>query len=162
MLLFTILLFALPDITVVHSFTTAFSHPSAFMSVRQVDTSTICSCPATTQLRLAKRRVTPTKKSRQKKKQQSLESLIKLETDLHDRGYRYVIGSDDSGGAGCIAGPVVVASCCLLKPFSSFLQIPSQSASTESLVTPSQLELLSKVNDCKELKPEQRREQHLL
>ena len=128
------------------------------MSGRQVDTSTICSCPATTQLRLAKRRVTPTKKSRQKQKQQTLSTLIELETGLHARGYRYVIGSDDSGGAGCIAGPVVVASCCLLKPFSSFLQIPTQTSSTEPVVSPSQLELLSKVNDCKELTPEQRRE----
>ena len=31
----------------------------------------------------------------------------------HIRGYRYVIGSDDSG-RGCIAGPVVTASCCIV------------------------------------------------
>lgn len=30
------------------------------------------------------------------KKKQSIESLLELETDLHDRGYKYVIGSDVS------------------------------------------------------------------
>eukprot|EP00580_Thalassiosira_gravida_P013321 CAMPEP_0201683330 /NCGR_PEP_ID=MMETSP0494-20130426/52072_1 /ASSEMBLY_ACC=CAM_ASM_000839 /TAXON_ID=420259 /ORGANISM="Thalassiosira gravida, Strain GMp14c1" /LENGTH=379 /DNA_ID=CAMNT_0048167105 /DNA_START=92 /DNA_END=1231 /DNA_ORIENTATION=+ len=152
------------------------------------------SSSSSSQLRLAKRRVTPTKKSRKKKKQQSLESLLELELDLHDRGYRYVIGSDDSGGAGCIAGSVVVASCCLLKPHSSFLPITAtssknkagssssslssflpisatssknkagssssslSSSSEESLVSPSDMEALAKVNDCKELTPTQRQE----
>lgn len=36
-----------------------------------------------------------------------------IETDLHKRGFQYVIGSDEAG-RGCIAGPVVVASCCCL------------------------------------------------
>mmetsp|Transcript_32884 Transcript_32884/g.69192 ORF Transcript_32884/g.69192 Transcript_32884/m.69192 type:complete len:329 (-) Transcript_32884:110-1096(-) len=113
----------------------------------------------TTQLRLAKRRVTPTKKSRQKKKEQSLESLLELETDLHARGFRYVIGSDDTGGAGCIAGPVVVASCCVMKPFSSFLPITPESPSpSESLVSPAAMDVLSKVNDCKALTATQRQE----
>lgn len=111
-----------------------------------------------TELKLAKRRVTPTKKSRQKKKQRSLEYLLELETDIHARGFRYVIGSDDSGGAGCIAGPVVVASCCLMEPFSSFLPIPTpqSSPSSEPIVPQSAMDLLSKVNDCKELTVEQR------
>jgi len=83
-----------------------------------------------------------------------------------------VIGSDDSGGAGCIAGSVVVASCCLLKPHSSFLPISAtssknkagssssslSSSSEESLVSPSDMEALAKVNDCKELTPTQRQE----
>ena len=58
---------------------------------------------------MSKRRVTPIKKSRQKKKQKNLESLLELETDLRNRGFNYIIGCDDSGGAGCIAGPLVVA-----------------------------------------------------
>lgn len=40
--------------------------------------------------------------------------LLQVETDLW-KTYRYVIGSDDSGG-GCIAGPLVTASVCLLQP----------------------------------------------
>ena len=36
------------------------------------------------------------------------------EVDLSKRGFRYILGSDESG-TGCIAGPVVVATCCLLK-----------------------------------------------
>ena len=60
-----------------------------------------------TYMMMSKRRVTPIK--RQKKKQQTLESLLELETDLRDRGFNYIIGCDDSGGAGCIAGPLVVA-----------------------------------------------------
>lgn len=115
-----------------------------------------------TQLGLAnKRKVTPTKKSRQKKKQQTLESLLELETDLRDRGYRYVIGSDDSGGAGCIAGPVVVASCCCLKPFSAFLPMASQqsaASASEFLLSESEMDALSKANDCKELTPARRQE----
>ena len=50
-----------------------------------------------TYIMMSKRRVTP------------LESLLELETDLRDRGFNYIIGCDDSGGAGCIAGPLVVA-----------------------------------------------------
>ncbi|KAL9186200.1 hypothetical protein ACHAXT_005438 [Thalassiosira profunda] len=113
-------------------------------------------------LRLAKRRVTPTKKSRQKKKVKSLEDLLALEDDLRSRGYRYIIGSDDSGGAGCLAGPVVAASCCVLKPFASFLHFPSQQSQStlveEPLVSSSEMEALGKVNDCKELTAELRRQ----
>ncbi|KAL7471207.1 hypothetical protein ACHAXS_011503 [Conticribra weissflogii] len=61
------------------------------------------------------------------KKIQSLPSLLSLETDLHTRGYTHVIGSDDSGGAGCIAGPVVVASCCVLSPAELFRALLSES-----------------------------------
>ena len=119
--------------------------------------------PHTTQLFMAKKRnVTPNKRTKQKKKQQSIESLLELETDLHSRGYSHIIGSDDSGGAGCIAGPVVVASCCILKPFSSFLSIPSKTSSDDPsedcLVSSSEMEILSQANDCKELTTEQRLE----
>lgn len=36
---------------------------------------------------------------RNNKKKQSLETLLELETDLHDRGFKYVIGSDVSYSA---------------------------------------------------------------
>jgi ribonuclease HII len=36
-----------------------------------------------------------------------------VEKNLQKRGFRYIIGSDEAG-RGCIAGPVVVASCCCL------------------------------------------------
>jgi len=91
-----------------------------------------------------------------RRKRQNLDELLKVETDLHRRGYRYVIGSDDTGGAGCIAGPVVVASCCVLKPFSSFLWCTT--SSSECLVSQSAMRVLNEVNDCKELTPELRRE----
>ena len=38
---------------------------------------------------------------------------LAVESGLRERGYRYVIGSDEAG-RGCLAGPVVAASCCLL------------------------------------------------
>ena len=94
--------------------------------------------------------------ARGRRKRQNLDELLKVETDLHRRGYRYVIGSDDTGGAGCIAGPVVVASCCVLKPFSSFLWCTT--SSSECLVSQSAMRVLNEVNDCKELTPELRRE----
>ena len=96
------------------------------------------------------------KAARQKKKKQSLDSLLELEVDLHKRGYPHVIGSDDSGGAGCIAGPVVVASCCIRKPFASFLTTASTSAE-DLIVSQSEAEVLAQVNDCKELTSEMRR-----
>ena len=54
------------------------------------------------------------------------------ETDLTKRGFRYILGSDESG-TGCIAGPVVVATCCLLQD-----------------------EIIDGVNDSKVLTPETR------
>ena len=109
---------------------------------------------------------TSSSSSRQKKKRKSLDALLEVECDLRARGYSYVIGCDDTGGAGCIAGPVVVASCCLLKPFSSFLPVsvsvssspppPSSSLSSGCLVSQSAMQALIGVNDCKELTPAQR------
>eukprot|EP00578_Thalassiosira_sp_NH16_P028960 CAMPEP_0181096234 /NCGR_PEP_ID=MMETSP1071-20121207/10925_1 /TAXON_ID=35127 /ORGANISM="Thalassiosira sp., Strain NH16" /LENGTH=346 /DNA_ID=CAMNT_0023178631 /DNA_START=9 /DNA_END=1050 /DNA_ORIENTATION=+ len=98
-----------------------------------------------------------------KEKAPKLETLTELEIDLHARGFRYVIGCDDSGGAGCVAGPVVVASCCLLRPYSSFLPITSSeyssdSAVFESLVSASAMDTLRNVNDCKALTVTQRQE----
>lgn len=40
-------------------------------------------------------------------------SSLEVETGLKERGYSYILGSDESG-SGCIAGPIVVASCTLL------------------------------------------------
>lgn len=94
--------------------------------------------------------------ARGRRKRQNLDELLKVEIDLHRRGYRYIIGSDDTGGAGCIARPVVVASCCVLKPFSSFLWCTT--SSSEFLVSQSAMRVLNEVNDCKDLTPELRRE----
>jgi ribonuclease HII len=91
-------------------------------------------------------------KPRQKMKHQSLGTLIDVEMDLRARGYRYVIGVDDTGGAGCIAGPIVVASCCILKPLPWFLPIETH------IVSHAAMETLCKVNDCKVLTSEQRQE----
>jgi ribonuclease HII len=86
--------------------------------------------------------------SKPKKKQNSLESLLSLEIDLQSRGYKCVIGSDDAGGAACIAGPVVCASCCLLQPFTSFLPLsPEQPPSVSAEV----MEIMGNVNDSKML-----------
>jgi hypothetical protein len=94
-------------------------------------------------------------KSKFKKKQYTLESLMSLEDDLRTRGYQYIIGSDDTGGAGCIAGPVVVASCCLMQSPLSFLPLSKdQSPSMPSQV----IDILSKVNDSKVLTPLLRQE----
>lgn len=38
---------------------------------------------------------------------------LSVEKGLRERGFQYIIGSDEAG-RGCIAGPVVVASCCLV------------------------------------------------
>jgi len=47
------------------------------------------------------------------KRNQKSKGPMSAEKGLRDRGFRYVIGSDESG-RGCIAGPVVAASCCIL------------------------------------------------
>ena len=138
----------------------------------------------TTVCGFAIKRVTPQKKSRKKVKVLSLESLLELENELHEKGYAYVIGSDDSGGAGCIAGPVVVASCCILQPYyDTFLPISSTSTQSKVVsqlemdiqskddckqltavqqevlrVSQSEMDILSKVNDCKQLTATQRQD----
>lgn len=49
---------------------------------------------------------------------------LTVESELRNRGYQYIIGSDESG-RGCIAGPVVVASCCILSEnLSGYAAIP--------------------------------------
>ena len=48
-------------------------------------------------------------------------STRSVESGLHNRGFRYIIGSDEAG-RGCIAGPVVVASCCLLSNTATSIQ----------------------------------------
>ncbi|EJK76629.1 hypothetical protein THAOC_01600, partial [Thalassiosira oceanica] len=58
-----------------------------------------------------------------------------------------------------VAGPVVVASCCIRKPFSSFLTKASSSAE-DLIVSQSEAEVLALVNDCKELTSETRRTVH--
>lgn len=100
--------------------------------------------------------------NKNKKKKQSLESLLELETDLHSRGFTYVIGSDDSGGAACIAGPVVVASCCVLQPYSSIFSdvtLLSTSPIVDAVDVPqSAVDILRQVNDCKVLTSIQRQD----
>ena len=96
------------------------------------------------------------RKARQKKRQ--LHELIELENDLHARGFLYVIGADDSGGAGCIAGDVICASCCVLKPFSAFLPIESKDIEQQPVVSPTEMDALGRVNDCKQLTKTQREE----
>lgn len=110
-----------------------------------------------TQLRLGKRVSTRQPKTKQKMKQLSLESLLDVEMELRARGYRYIIGVDDTGGAGCIAGPIVVASCCLLKPI-PWLQPIETESSTDHIVSQSAVKTMSMVNDCKVLTREQRQE----
>lgn len=81
------------------------------------------------------------------------------DTTARARGYSYVVGSDDTGGAGCIAGPVVVASCCLLRPFSTFLRTTTSTfPSSGSPVSESAMRALAGVDDCKALTPGRRRE----
>ena len=117
----------------------------------------ICTISSSTVYGFAAKRVKPQKKHRVKKKVLSLESLLELENELHEKGYAYIIGSDDSGGAGCIAGPVVVASCCILQPYyDTFL--PISSSTTQSIVSQSEMDILSKVNDCKQLTATQRQD----
>ena len=70
-------------------------------------------------------------------------SVMEAESKLYDRGFQYVLGSDESGN-GCIAGPVVVATCTLLHP--------------------EDCPILEEVQDSKSLSSEGRREvyQHVL
>lgn len=90
-----------------------------------------------------------------KKKQFSLESLLTLETDLKSRGYQYLIGCDDTGGAACIAGPVVCASCCVLQPFSTFLPLSTEQPPSAPADV---VDVMSKVNDSKMLSRKRRHE----
>jgi len=159
-------------------------HRLVLMTIVLVIICTISS--PTTVCGFAIKRVTPQKKSRNKVKILSFESLLELENELHEKGYTYVIGSDDSGGAGCIAGPVVVASCCILQPYydtflptssssttqsksevlvsQSEMAIPSKDGCKQTSVQPevqvsqSEMDILSKVNDCKQLTATQRQD----
>jgi ribonuclease HII len=54
------------------------------------------------------------------------------ERDLYKRGYSFVLGSDESG-TGSIAGPVVVATCCLLGE-----ETPIDGVHDSKLLTPEQ------------------------
>lgn len=58
-----------------------------------------------------------------------VKDLFVIEQDLQKRGFRFVIGSDESG-RGCIAGPVVAASFCVVPNMLS-LSLPSSIASSE-------------------------------
>jgi ribonuclease HII len=160
-----VLFVILPFTATVHAFSQTAVIPPPWRRRRQI----MSSCPgrpqhAREELGPEKGGASPpalTTSSRQKKKRKSLEALLEVESDLRARGYSYVIGCDDTGGAGCIAGPIVVASCCLLKPFSSFLPVvssPPPSSSSGCLVSQSAMRSLIDVNDCKGLTPAQRRE----
>ena len=61
--------------------------------------------------------------------------------------YQFVIGTDESG-TGCIAGPIIVVSCCILPLYKSILPTKTSSSSSSSLsgYTP-----YPKVMDCKAL-----------
>jgi ribonuclease HII len=63
----------------------------------------------------------------------TLLSSKSAERDLYKRGYSYVLGSDESG-TGSIAGPVVVATCCLLGEE----ETPIDGVHDSKLVTPDQ------------------------
>lgn len=67
------------------------------------------------------------------------------ERQLHRRGFQYVIGSDEAG-RGCIAGPVVVASCCMLQ------QPPNQDENEAIMAS-----TIPNVNDSKLLSRDERR-----
>jgi ribonuclease HII len=48
---------------------------------------------------------------------------IQIERELvAKRGYEYVIGSDESG-CGCLAGPIIAASCCIVTDLSTYVPI---------------------------------------
>jgi len=152
--------FTLPAISAAYVFNLSSSYAGTSFRQRDINTNQY-QYPTTqrlssTQLSLGKRVSIQQVKSRQKIKQQSLKSLLDVENDLCARGYRYIIGADDTGGAGCIAGPIVVASCCLLKPLPWFLHIENES--TDHIVSQSAMETLSKVNDCKILTRDLRQE----
>jgi ribonuclease HII len=61
-----------------------------------------CICPVTSLA--SNKRQLPLRK-------RSLKDALQIEEGLYKRGFRYIIGSDESG-TGCIAGPIVTASCC--------------------------------------------------
>ncbi|KAL3801198.1 hypothetical protein ACHAWO_013991 [Cyclotella atomus] len=137
----SLLLTALMNQATLHWFLISFSCASAFLLCNhqhQRHSTTLASTKKGTARSI----------SNPKKKQQSLESLLSLETDLQSRGYKYVIGCDDAGGAACIAGPVVCASCCVLQPFTSFLPLSTKQS---SIVSAEVMETMSKVNDSKML-----------
>jgi ribonuclease HII len=50
------------------------------------------------------------------------DDILSVEKDLNKRDFHPIIGSDESG-RGCIAGPVVAASCCILSDLSEYTPI---------------------------------------
>lgn len=73
--------------------------PSCRQPSRSVSTSLTCMLAAR-----------PARRGNRRKKDMA---SLGVEAELRNRNYRYIIGSDESG-RGCIAGPVVVVSCCIL------------------------------------------------
>lgn len=75
--------------------------------------------------------------SKQRKKslplrKRPLKDLLVIEQDLRRRGFRFIIGSDESG-RGCIAGPVVAASFCVV-PDLLLLSSPSSISSSDVFI----------------------------
>ena len=62
---------------------------------------------------------------------------LAVEVDVEARGYHPIIGSDESG-RGCIAGPVVAASCCILADLSHYQ--PIEGVADSKLLSPSDRE----------------------
>lgn len=79
---------------------------------------------------------------RHRVKQNGLDSM-QVERNLQRRGFKYIVGSDEAG-RGCIAGPVVTASCCILADLTA----------EETLM----FRAITGVNDSKQVKEQRRHE----
>jgi ribonuclease HII len=67
----------------------------------------------------------------------SLSCPLAVELSLLERDFYPILGSDDTGGAGCLAGPVVTATCCILAPSQQQQQQQQDMLTTTSSSSPS-------------------------
>jgi ribonuclease HII len=69
------------------------------------------------------------------------DDVLAIEKELTERGFHPILGSDESG-RGCIAGPVVAASCCILQDWSEYS--PIEGVGDSKTLTPEQRERIYK------------------
>jgi ribonuclease HII len=86
--------------------------------VREHGISTPGATTTTTRTTLYGRR----KNNNTPRRRRKSDDVLAIEKELTDRGFHPIIGSDESG-RGCIAGPVIAASCCILQDLSEYTPI---------------------------------------
>ena len=101
----------------VFSLVSSCSWSSAYLLIVKTEASSSSSssftCWKQGHLRCSKHRSTTLQARKSNARRRGCSDVLHVEKGLNERGFHPIIGSDESG-RGCIAGPVVAASCCVL------------------------------------------------